>query len=209
MKRIKLSLIAAMLILVTTAANAQMSLGVKGGVNLANFYGDELSNKSVKPGFHIGILADYEFMYSSAIQTGLFFTTKGFRSKSAGMSGDVKYRENLMYLQLPVHYAYKLDVSPGTRVVFHAGPYMACGVGGSRKITTGDFSGEWGNVDGIFGDGHYRYKRFDAGLGLGIGAEFGPILFDLGWDMGLVNISRSRNGNIKNQNAFLSIGYKL
>jgi hypothetical protein len=207
MKKLKLSLIAAMLILVT-AASAQLSLGVKGGLNMSNFHGDELSDKDAKIGFHIGILADYEFMYSgSAIQTGLFLTTKGFKSEYTGASGSLKYRENLMYLQLPVHYAYKLYATPGTRIVFHAGPYMAYGVGGRRKVTAGSFSD--GNVKNVFGKGNMQYKRFDAGLGLGAGAEFGPILLDLGWDMGLVNISRTRNGNIKNQNAYLSIGYKF
>ncbi|MDR2816469.1 MAG: PorT family protein [Proteiniphilum sp.] len=206
MKRMKLSLIAAMLILVT-AVSAQVNLGVKGGVNMSNFYGDELTDKNVKAGFHIGLTADYEFMYNSAIQTGLFFTTKGFKSENEGW-GNAKYTENLMYLQLPVHYAYKLDVTPGTRIVFHAGPYAAYGVGGSRKASIGNISGEW-DVDKIFGDSNTQYNPFDAGLGLGVGAEFGPISVDLGWDMGLVNISRTNNGNIKNQNAYLSVGYKF
>ncbi|MBZ4657411.1 MAG: outer membrane protein beta-barrel domain, partial [Methermicoccus sp.] len=37
----------------------------------------------------------------------------------------------------------------------------------------------------------------------------GQFLLDLGWDMGLVNISRIDDGNIKNQNAYLSIGYRF
>jgi hypothetical protein len=207
MKKMKLSLLAAMLIVVT-AANAQLSLGVKAGLNMSNFHGDELRHKNAKVGFNVGILADYEFMYSSAIQTGLFLTTKGFRSKEyTDAAGKLKYRENLIYLQLPVHYAYKLYVAPGTRLVFHAGPYMAYGMGGRRKVTAGNILG--GNTKSIFGGGDLQYKRFDAGLGLGVGAEFGPILCDLGWDMGLVNVSRTRNGDIKNQNAYLSVGYKF
>lgn len=205
MRKMKFSLIAVMLVLVT-AASAQVSLGIKGGVNMSNFYGDELNDKNVKIGFHVGLAADYDFAYNSAIQTGLFFTTKGFKSENADW--DAEYSENLMYLQLPVHYAYKLDVSPGTRVVFHAGPYVAYGVGGSRKASVGNISGEW-DVDKIFGDGTTQYKPFDAGLGLGVGAEFGQILLDLGWDMGLVNISHTTNGNIKNQSAYLSVGYKF
>lgn len=203
MKKIRLMLVLAVLA-VATVVSAQVSLGVKGGLNMSNFYGDELDNENVKIGFNVGLLADYEFSYNSAIQTGLFFTTKGFKYDSQALD----YTENLMYLQLPVHYAYKLDVSPGTRVVFHAGPYVAYGVGGSRKAKVGNLSGEW-DVDKIFGDGARQYKPFDAGLGLGVGAEFGPILVDLGWDMGLVNISNTENGNIKNQNAYLSVGYKF
>jgi hypothetical protein len=91
--------------------------------------------------------------------------------------------------------------------VFHAGPYAAYGVGGSRKLDAGELGSL--EVDKIFGDGMSQYKPFDAGLGLGVGAEFGPILVDLGWDMGLVNISNTSNGNVKNQNAYLSVGYKF
>ncbi|RNC63516.1 porin family protein [Proteiniphilum sp. X52] len=208
MRKVKFSLIAAMLIMVT-AASAQVNLGIKGGVNMSNFYGDELNDKNAKIGFHIGLAADYEFMYNSAIQTGLFFTTKGakYQGSLGSVSGEISV--NPMYLQLPVHYAYKLDVSPGTRIVFHAGPYAAYGVGGKTKfkVSAGSGSAER-DGENVFGKDKLL-KPFDAGLGLGVGAEFGQILFDLGWDMGLVNISNVSNGNIKNQNAYLSVGYKF
>lgn len=202
MKKIKLMLVLALFAMVT-AVSAQVSLGVKGGINMSNLYGDELDNENVKIGFNVGLLADIDFSFNSAIQTGLFFTTKGYKYDS----GNLDYTENLMYIQLPVHYAYKIDVTPGTRVVFHAGPYAAYGVGGSRKLGAGELGSL--EVDKIFGDGMSQYKPFDAGLGLGVGAEFGPILVDLGWDMGLVNISNTSNGNVKNQNAYLSVGYKF
>jgi hypothetical protein len=202
MKKIKLMLVLALFAMVT-AVSAQVSLGVKGGINMSNLYGDELDDENVKIGFNVGLLADIDFSFNSAIQTGLFFTTKGYKYDS----GNLDYTENLMYIQLPVHYAYKIDVTPGTRVVFHAGPYAAYGVGGSRKLDAGELGSL--EVDKIFGDGMSQYKPFDAGLGLGVGAEFGPILVDLGWDMGLVNISNTSNGNVKNQNAYLSVGYKF
>lgn len=202
----RLVLVVAMLAIVT-GASAQLNLGVKGGVNMSNFYGDELDDQNVKIGFHVGLAADYEFAYNSAIQTGLFFTTKGAKYSESIGDASADFTVNPMYLQLPVHYAYKLDVTPGTRIVFHAGPYVAYGIGGKSKLSgsLGDWDGgtEWD----VFGDD--GFKRFDAGLGLGVGAEFGPILLDLGWDMGLVNIADSNSGDIKNQNAYLSVGYKF
>lgn len=208
MKKMKFSLISLMLVFVT-AASAQVSLGIKGGLNMSNFYGDELTDKNVKLGFHVGLAADYDFAYNMAIQSGLFFSTKGakFTSSIGELSGE--YSVNPMYLQIPVHLAYKVDVTPATRLVLHAGPYVAYGVGGKTEIkgSLGEISGE---VDGgnVFGENNL-FKPFDAGLGLGVGAEFGPILLDLGWDMGLVNISRNSNGNFKTQNAYLSVGYKF
>lgn len=206
MKKMRLVLVVAMLAIVT-GASAQLNLGVKGGVNMSNFYGDDLDDQNVKIGFHIGLAADYEIAYNSAIQTGLFFTTKGAKYSESIGDASADFTVNPMYLQLPVHYAYKLDVTPGTRIVFHAGPYVAYGIGGKSKLSgsLGDWDGatEWD----VFGDD--GFKRFDAGLGLGVGAEFGPILLDLGWDMGLVNIADSNSGDIKNQNAYLSVGYKF
>ncbi|MDO5522649.1 MAG: porin family protein [Bacteroidia bacterium] len=207
MKKLRLTLVVALLAVVT-AASAQMNLGVKGGLNMSNFvYGDEVTDKNMKIGFHIGLAADYDFAYNMAIQTGLFFTTKGSTVKYEGLV-DAEYKENLMYLQLPIHLAYKLDVSPGTRIVFHGGPYAAYGVAGKRTAKVGSISGEW-DVDKMFGDAVGQYKPFDAGLGIGVGAEFGRFLVDLGWDFGLVNISNRSNGNTKNQNAYLSVGVKF
>ena len=206
MKKMRFMLVVAMLAMVT-AVSAQMNLGVKGGVNMSNFYGDELDDKNVKIGFHIGLAADYDFAYNSAIQTGLFFTTKGAKYTSSFGDASGELTVNPMYLQIPVHYAYKIDVSPGTRVVLHAGPYAAYGVGGKSKLSgsVGDIGAEY--EEDVFGDD--GFKRFDAGLGLGVGAEFGPLLFDIGWDMGLVNIADSEDVDIKNQNAYLSVGYKF
>ncbi len=206
MKKMRFMLVVAMLAMVTVVS-AQMNLGVKGGVNMSNFYGDELDDKNVKIGFHIGLAADYDFAYNSAIQTGLFFTTKGAKYTSSFGDASGELTVNPMYLQIPVHYAYKIDVSPGTRVVLHAGPYAAYGVGGKSKLSgsVGDIGAEY--EEDVFGDD--GFKRFDAGLGLGVGAEFGPLLFDIGWDMGLVNIADSEDADIKNQNAYLSVGYKF
>lgn len=208
MKKMTIMLVVAMMAMVTTA-NAQLNLGVKGGLNMSNFYGDELDGENMKIGFHVGLAADYDFTYNQAIQTGLYFTAKGakYDGSIGDLAGDVTF--NPMYLQLPVHYAYKIDISPATRFVLHAGPYVAYGIGGKSKLSasTSDASGE---VDGpdLFGD-NGALERFDAGLGLGVGFEFGQLLLDLGWDVGLVNISSSDNGDIKNQNAYLSVGYRF
>lgn len=207
MRKMKFSLIAAMLVMVTAVSAQQLNLGVKGGVNMSNFYDDELDDKNMKIGFHIGLAADYEFMYNHAIQTGLFFTTKGSKYTASIGSVSAEATVNPMYLQLPVHYAYKIDVSPGTRVVLHAGPYAAYGVGGKTKFK-GSLGENTVETDGenVFGDDKLL-KPFDAGLGLGVGVELGQIIFDLGWDMGLVNVANS--GTAKTQNAYLSVGYKF
>ena len=197
MKKLKLSLLIAFLGMFSIVGAQTTSLSIKGGLNMSNFYGDELSDKNMKPGFHIGLGADLGFTPNMALQTGLFFSTKGAKYTF----GSIEYNVTANYLQLPVHLAYKIDVTPGTKVVFHAGPYVAYGIGGKNKIGSTETINTFDKDLGL--------KPFDAGLGLGVGAEFGAILVDLGWDMGLTNLSRASSGNIKTQNAYVSLGYKF
>lgn len=200
MKKLRISLVVAMLAIVTVAS-AQMSLGIKGGLNMSNFTGKNASDiyKS-KIGFNVGVAADYEFMPNMAIQSGLFLTTKGANFKKVD-----KASIDLMYLQVPIHLAYKVDVTPGTRVVLHAGPYVAYGVSGKAKYDGKSF--DLFKEYEILGTKYSAMKRFDAGLGIGAGAEFGPLLLDLGWDFGLVKLND--NSDLKNGNAYLSVGYKF
>lgn len=190
------------LLAIASLAGAQnFSFNVKGGLNLSNLSGDVEDNK-VKPGFHIGVGADYNFAPNMAIQSALLYSAKGAKADLEGI--DITLNAN--YLQLPVHFAYKIDAAPGTKVVLHAGPYIAYGVGGEIK---GKESGVTVAIDTFDGDIGLM-KRLDAGLGLGVSTEFVPILLDLGWDMGLINVARdSGNESVKNQNAYLTIGYRF
>ena len=190
----------------------------------------------MKLGFNVGMAADYEFESNVAIQSGLYFITKGAKLSSSKidqkvgdirLSGTVDKTANAMYLQVPLHLAYKIDVTPGARVVLHAGPYAAYGVGGkisgksTVKVSGNVPADQKAAVDAALKqinasttsvntfDKKTGYKPFDAGVGIGVGAEFGPFLVDLGWDMGLLNISRNKGVNVKNQNAHLAVGFKF
>ena len=212
MRRIKLSLLAVAL-MVATAASAQVSFGIQGGMNLSNvMHNDEGASTNPKFGFNAGILTDIGLTHNVGIRSGLFFHTKGFRGDIKEADTDVRITTNLMYLQIPVHFAYKINVMPGTRIVFHAGPYVAYGIGGSlnfdvRKSPPGT---EWGDAGPVFGED--GFKPFDFGLGLGVGAEFGRILVGIGWDMGLLNIANdnySGEVTVRNQNAHLTVGFRF
>ena len=221
MKKLKLSLVIALLGVVSLVSAQSAFLNVKGGLNMSNFYGDNLNDKNMKSGFHIGVGADLEFLHNISLQTGLYYSSKGAKyTYSSAITEDVEFNVSANYIQLPIHIAYKLDVSPGTKLVFHAGPYMAYGIGGKRKIDskyTEDLNQFFGKNEVDTFDKDWGFKPFDIGVGIGVGAEFGLIFIDLGWDMGLKDISRSALKNIsksnkvtaKNQSAYLSLGYKF
>ena len=60
-----------------TAVSAQVSLGVKGGINMSNLYGDELDNENVKIGFNVGLLADIDFFSIWQFKLVCFLLQKG------------------------------------------------------------------------------------------------------------------------------------
>ncbi len=198
MKKFKVLFLVAMLSTTAMTTAQTTSFGIKGGLGMSDF-GGGVEGAKARVGFNVGITADYEFKSNMSIQSGLSFITKG-----ANMSEGNSF-VGLNYLQFPVYFAYKTAVSPATRIVFQAGPYAAYGIGGKTKY---EEAGESISDDsfGRYGD----VKRFDAGLGLGIGVDFGHFIVGLGWDMGLLNIySYPDEGKVNNQSGYLSVEFKF
>lgn len=204
----------------TYAQDKPITFGVKAGVNLSNFGGDGADGMDAKIGFNVGLTVDYALTQDLYLLTGLEFTMKGGKDEGSISMVDPTYgsisftgkeNDNPMYLQIPIHLGYKLAVTDGTKIVFRAGPYVAYGIGGKTKLE-GKFIKDGTTIDL---DDDYDFfgkdmaKRFDFGLGLGVGAEFGKIGATLGYDFGLVNIAPSDLAKIKNMNAYLTLGYKF
>lgn len=183
------------------AQDGRAEFGVKAGLNMSTFNGDYEDTKA-KIGFNVGVTLDYALTDARDwyLLTGLEYTTKGTKFKKiAGIEQSI----NAAYLQLPIHAGYKFDVTETTRLSFHAGPYLAYGVNGKYKIKS---NGVEVNTD-TFDDNNL--KRFDFGVGLGVGAEFGKIGLGLGYDFGLLNVSDNKNITVRNANAYLTVGYKF
>ncbi|MDR2954790.1 MAG: PorT family protein [Prevotella sp.] len=192
-KRIS-TLVMAMAALVICTGNLKaqdITLGVKGGANLSSFSGDIKKTNYVFK-YQVGATVDIGLTENVYIITGLELQTKGTKSKT---SPNVKY--NPMYLQVPVHAAYKFDIAPQTRFVVEGGPYVAYGIAG--KVKSGD------EKVNIFHDD--RFKRFDFGLGAGVGVEYNKFVLKGGYDFGLLNVSDMKGVKARNQNAYLTIGY--
>lgn len=183
------------------AQDGKAEFGVKAGLNMSNFTGDVNDNKA-RFGFNVGVTLDYALTDARDwyLLTGLEYTTKGANFKKVA---GVKPSINAAYIQLPVHAGYKFDVTEATRLSFHAGPYLAYGVNGKVKVSEGGVEVS----ENTFGDD--GFKRFDFGVGLGVGAEFGKIGIGLGYDFGLINIMDADNVSVKNANAYLTVGYKF
>ncbi len=168
-----------------------------------------------RAGMRIGLLAEYELKNGLALQSGLFYTQKGYykdlkkmeelinedSSDKEDVSG--KWGNRYNYLEMPFHLVYNInDFS------LFAGPYLAYGLGGKaimdlnfKDRDTGetesykgeaDISAVTGDVTGdeLF-DGDVMntviYKKFDYGIDLGVGYKYDKFLAQIQYSIGLVN----------------------
>jgi hypothetical protein len=188
---------------------AQMKFGLKAGINAAgikqnfNSSQDEYDT-NMRLGFHIGATVDYGVSDVLSVQPGLLLSSKGYSSDlKDGLDDDETIkgydRHSFNYLEIPINFAYKMN-----DLQFYAGPYLAFGIGGKNKW---DYTYEWdgdsenysdeyaykailGDVgEGDLGDDEEAYSALDFGLNLGVGYETGPILLNLGYSLGLGNLT--------------------
>lgn len=234
--QINLSFVAILLLFATIvhAQDTPVSFGVKTGLNLSNANSDNYDT-DLKIGYNVGFTMNIALPVNGlSIMSGLEFTTKGLKDISQTQQGitiKILTTADAMYLQVPVHLGFKADISRDAKIIVRGGPYFAYGIGGKTKqeglsiksdgrTVTLDYNSmlDWFESEGqdISGikkeidtfDSDQGLKRFDIGIGAGIGIEFSSVSATIGYDLGLVNISRDSDP-YKNQNIYLSLGYRF
>jgi hypothetical protein len=167
------------LVLSTTAATAQVRVGVKAGFNIASQtfdnFGELEPDVTGLGNFMLGAIVDVGFTENLALATGLELQGKGF-----AVDADDAGKASVYYLQVPIHLQYM-----NSGFLIHAGPYVGFGLFGNF-----DYGGSEDSESIEFGnDIEDDYAPLDYGIGLGIGYEL-PIglRFGLTYDLGLANI---------------------
>lgn len=117
-------------------ASAQgIKLGVKGGVNIADFGGsdaDSLGSTKSKAGFVGGAFAEFMIGDMFAIQPEVLYSQKGIKAEEAGATAKLK----LDYIEVPVLFKVNIPIEGSkVRPSVYAGPAVAfkasCKVSGS------------------------------------------------------------------------------
>ncbi|MDL2303326.1 PorT family protein [Dysgonomonas sp. OttesenSCG-928-D17] len=191
-----------------SAQDKPVTFGIKAGMNLSNMTKDLKGDAKI--GFNAGVTLDFAMSPDVYLMSGLQYSLEGTKD------GDAKM--NFSYLKLPVHIGYKMPVSENVRFVLHIGPYLAYAVDGKYKLGSVSVDAFNKDLEDMFG---FKYRRFDLGIGLGVGVEIGKIHLDLGYDLGFINRINMKDNtwsidntgisdpNGKNMNAYLTVGYKF
>ena len=186
--------------LLVQTSNAQV-FGVKGGINLANMTfsssGIDFSPKSIL-GIHIGPVMEMELQVNLYFNSGLLYSIKGFKIKVEYGGESMESTEKINYLEIPLNVAYKFSASGIGNVFIQAGPYLGYAMSGKDKT-----DGETTDIE--FGDG--GMKRFDFGLGVGLGTELGAIVPSISYQLGLANLSDDSDATVKNKVFQISVAY--
>lgn len=178
------------------AKEKSIAVNLRGGVNFSTYAGDLHKTKTaVKQQFGLGL--DLEITDNLYLLTGLDYHTKGSKGKST-LGQTIKY--NPAYLQIPLHAAYKIQLSPDFSYFLGTGWYAAYGVGGRIKIKGGE------KVN-IFNKG--RLKKFDMGTSIIMGVKYKRNVFKIGYDFGFINISDIKGTKVRNRNFFITSGYRF
>lgn len=92
-------LIIAVVLFGTTTLSAQeyWNFGVKGGLNLANFTGDDFSSESPLTSFNLGVLAEIPLMDQFSLQPEVIYSGQGFEINEINQDNFLDTDENIEY----------------------------------------------------------------------------------------------------------------
>jgi len=205
---------------------------LKGGVNFANvsFNSDgEVDDANMLTSFHIGLMGDINIGKVLAIQPGILFTGKGSKIQSGSPNDNFYYKAtvNPLYIEVPINLVIKLPLtSAESNFFFGAGPYIAIGVGGKRKIEGRNIALSYNNKEKIEysnddpttfnneeGTGLGVMRRFDYGLNGTAGFELKDVMIALNYGYGLAKLQSGSNNSADNTNKHrvigISFGFRL
>jgi hypothetical protein len=198
MKKIKVILLSALLLTTTVGfVQAQMEerdplapkIGVKGGINLANLYVDDVADENLKVGLNAGLFFKVPFTSFFAIQPEILYSSKGSKlTYNNAFQGSGEYRYNLNYIEVPMLAVFNL----GPHFNLHAGPYAAFLT--SANIKDLHDNGDIQNITDLKAD---NFNRFDWGLAGGAALEFSNFTIGARYNYGLKEIGKS--GNLSGQ----------
>lgn len=183
----------------TEKSDQPVTFGIRGGVNFAkqtaSSDGYSFSPKN-NVGFNVGLSVDIPMMESLYLQSGLYYTVKGYKLEEDGYTE----KATPSYLELPILASYRYNFSDFTQLQINFGPYLAYGIAGKYKWDDEDEDKDFFDDD---------TKKIDAGLAFGAGMTFGHIFVGINYDLGLTNILKDSEGSLKNRCLSINVGYNF
>jgi hypothetical protein len=191
---IAVALTAMTIIISSNLSQAQIKIGVRGGLNASNISFDNLPERSEKYGYHLGMFLEVPVVPAFfSIQPEVSFSTKGTEYKY--LNDRKTLTMNSVDLFLPV--AFKLST-----VDLTVGPFMSFLI--NKPVYT-QYTDNSVIING--------FKKVDAGLTAGLAFNISKFLLGVRYNQGLIDVSednlKNYIGSGKNAVGQVSLGYKF
>lgn len=167
-------------LLLVTYTFAQVSLGLKAGVNIANISTPNISIVNIpdfkaNKSFTVGAVAEFGIAHGFAIQTEANYTKKGFIINEAiplelanlPLPVGVRVTTDLNYIEVPILAKYNFGTGKVGGYVT-AGPTMSYASNG-RFRTAANFIVDFNVIDRKFDFDDMNISKFDIGAAIGAG----------------------------------------
>ncbi len=211
-KTVKVMLIGAvaiMLLFPNLSLAEGKKVGLKIGMNRATFQGDDVKEMEQvfgekmesKWGLCVGGFIRFNISKAFAIQPEVLYTMKGAKIGATVLDITSKWEFSLSYLEVPVLVKFMIPAPGGVKPNLYAGPALAIKLSGKIKHEVPGWPVEEEDIEGM--------KDTDFGLIVGAGIDFGKLMVDLRYVLGLTAISDDANNDIKNRVISLMIGFSF
>ncbi len=183
-------------------SESSLYYGIRLGIDFADFSGSGSNVYSPRTGMTLGGIVGMRFSEETpiCIESGLYYTQRGGIRNVGTNKSKTTERTSLSYLEIPVLIKYGFMINDELAILPLVGPYFSLGVGG--KIM---------NRDENMSESSYsdRYNRLDMGFKLGCGAEYNHLYVELGYQLGVANISKDEMNAVHGNAWFINIGVNL
>ena len=183
----------------TTSKKENTIVGIKAGLNIANFVGDDAGDSKSLIGFNGGLFLEFKVTDKFFIQPELLYSIQGSNEDlvAEGFNFDVTFKTK--YINLPVMAKYYV----ANDLQLEVGPYIGFLVDAEVKAT---FQGQSQTVDA-----KEFLKSNDFGINLGLNYDFSNVVFfNARYSAGLVQVGDTgSNDDIKNSVFQFGLGFRL
>ncbi|MGB2763813.1 MAG: porin family protein [Candidatus Aminicenantaceae bacterium] len=138
---------------------------------------------------------------SFAIQPEVLYTMKGAKIEATVLDITSMWEFNLSYLEVPVLVKFMIPTPGSVKPNLYAGPAVAIMLSGKVKHKIPGWPVEEEDLRNM--------QDSDFGLIVGAGIDFGKLMVDVRYVLGLLTASSTVNSDLKNGVISISVGYSL
>ena len=204
-------LVAALAIMSSSVAMAQVSYGIKAGLNLNKTNAEDIPANYEQTNYASLFLTGYAEVglgKGFALQPGLSLQSKGDKYKE---NGDVVATWNVMSIEVPVNLMYYIPTGNSGSVFLGAGPYVGVNISGKNKLEKDWLGMKAGEVDMTFTGDDRMQNLIDAGANFLLGYKLANgFLINAEYGLGIADLHpREKNDHLHNYTIRFGVGFQF